>query len=137
MILETVLKSLVKFQTKIQESCNFSLIHPNVCLISTRASTKKFKKSSQKTLYYRKWNLLAPRLKNSLYFRRWNLLALKLKKFLYFGKLNFLALIFSQKNAFLHFRKSYCRFFLFLLYKDFDIFHELLQSFFIFLIIFS
>ena len=51
--------------------------------------SKKIKKSTPiKFLYFRKWNFLAPRLKNSLYFGKLNFMVLILKNFLYFFKRN-------------------------------------------------
>ena len=78
---------------------------PSACTSTFTPKLEKVKKNSPQTnlLYFRKWNLLAPRLKNSLYFGKWNFVALRLNKFLYFGKWNFLVLIFSQKKAFLIF----------------------------------
>ena len=54
--------------------------------------------SQKSSLYFKKWNFLASRLKNFLYFMKYNFLALRLKDFLYFGKWNFLALYSGKWN---------------------------------------
>ena len=56
-----------------------------------RLSSKKFKNSAPKK-YFREWNFLTSRLKNSLYFRKWVFLALRFEKLLYFLKKAFLIL---------------------------------------------
>ena len=53
----------------------------NMPVVDYRPKLKKIKNPPRKTLYFRKLNCLAPRLKNFLYFKKWNFLAPTLKNF--------------------------------------------------------